>query len=154
MRNLCAFAMLSLLLGCGGGADGPKTVDVSGKVTLKGTPLANADVHFYSNDGKTYYGRTGDDGAYHLVKGAVPGDYKVFFTKMDEASQALDPESGMDAEQLRAAAEGAADPATGEIPKGLDIPKDEVPDEYNNPKRTKITFTVPDDGTTSADFKL
>jgi hypothetical protein len=85
--------LLSLLLaGCGG--VGPRTVPVSGTVTLNGQPLANATVVFVpvpdaaSKDPlPSSVGITDNEGHYSLVlntdskkKGAVVGKHKVMIT--------------------------------------------------------------------------
>ncbi|TWT59843.1 carboxypeptidase-like regulatory domain-containing protein [Rubinisphaera italica] len=72
--------------GCGGGPnDLPDLGQVSGKVTLNGNPLADAQVTFTPVDtdsGNTSSGTTDSSGAYELHytgenMGAIPGEHKV-----------------------------------------------------------------------------
>lgn len=76
---LLAFSLL-IAIGCGGGG----AAAVSGHVTYKGKPVANADVTFIpeSSDGKPASGRTDEGGRYSLSTptkgdGAIPGKYKI-----------------------------------------------------------------------------
>lgn len=70
------------IVGCGGGAEVPELGYVSGKVTLGGQPLANANVTFTPKDARPSSGVTDADGSYTLSytiesEGAVPGNHKV-----------------------------------------------------------------------------
>lgn len=156
MSGLLAVAVLfsGTLSGCGGGGSGgPKTVRVSGTVTLQGKPLEGASVYFMSEK-FSGFGKTNAEGHYELVQGAIPGTNKVYISKLElPAGVILDPEAGMDLEQLKAAAAGAENDqsAGGAKTKG---PKEFVPEEYSNPQKSKLTFPVPPEGTTSADFRL
>jgi hypothetical protein len=135
MRYLLFVAPLMLLvLGCGGSNIAP----VSGRVTLDNKPLANATVLFepLSNDkfpGPSSAGKTDERGEYTLqlatssVRGARVGRHKVVITAYD--SNAI-PSSG----------------GGGIVPKGL------VPRCYN--VESELTFEVPAEGSTSADFDL
>ncbi|TXT27565.1 MAG: hypothetical protein FD138_2740 [Planctomycetota bacterium] len=162
MRNLMLFSCVTLSLviattvsGCGGGgADvGPKTVPVSGVVTLQGKPLEGATVYFQS-DKFTGFGKTNADGKYELVQGAVPGDNKIRISKLElPAGTKLDPEAGMDLGQLQAAADASAADRSGKVAK-VQGPKELVPDEFSNPTTAKLKFPVPANGSTSADFRL
>lgn len=148
------FALLVLtsmsLCGCGGGGNsGPKTVAVSGVVTLGGKPLAGAEVHFGKNF--TGFGKTNTEGKYELVQGAVPGDNKIIITKIEGGEGlVMDSEAGMDAEQLRA----AASDRTAKKADAAKIPKEVVPAEYSDPAKSKLSFPVPESGAVTADFKL
>jgi hypothetical protein len=80
-RSLAGLALL-VAAGCGGDAG---LVDVSGRVTLDGQPLAGAVVEFRPADGRPSAGTTDADGRYALRytatdAGAVPGEHVVVIT--------------------------------------------------------------------------
>ncbi len=68
-RPLFLIAILAVLgpSGCGGGASSIEMANVSGVITLKGKPLADADVFFVSGKYEGY-GRTDAEGRYSLVR--------------------------------------------------------------------------------------
>jgi hypothetical protein len=137
----------SALIGCGGYKDA-KMADVSGTVTLKGKPLADAEVHFVAGSFEGY-GRTDEKGFYQLVRGAPIGECKVYITKAEMGGKAGGIDTsipGMDEEQIRAMRQGQG--------RGAGAKKPLLPAEYSDPKKTKLTFTVPAGGTKEADFKL
>ena len=112
---------------------------VSGIVTLDGKPIENARVSFQpqggtkTNPGPGSYGFCDAGGRYELQTirdepGAVPGSHTVRITSPGPKS---DPGSDSDA--------GSAF-------------KDPIPMRYNY--KTELTFAVPEEGTTTADFKL
>lgn len=143
-----------LLAGCGGGGGGPKrkTIAVSGKVTLGGKPLADAGVNF-QGEGFTGFGKTNAQGEYKLVQGAIPGPNKVFISKVEGGTTiaANDPVAALDdPEQARAAAEGMA--SSGR--KAPVQPKELVPADFSHPDKTKLTFDVPGQPVTDANFDL
>jgi hypothetical protein len=86
-------AMLLILLaplGCSSGPSRPPTYPVSGTVTWKGTPLADARVVFVPAGGgmEAASGVTDADGKYQLTTfvagdGAQPGEYRVKVSKYD-----------------------------------------------------------------------
>jgi len=139
-----AVLLSPLLVGCGA-SEGPKTVKVSGTVTLDGKPLADADVNFVS---KTHagYGKTDKDGKFQLVSGAVVGENIVYFSKIDDPKFVDDPANGMDAGQLAAAA--AASGGRANTPKGQLVPAEFATAE------SKLKFMVPEGGSSSANFDL
>lgn len=152
---LAVAVLCSLTLsGCGGGgSDGPKTARVSGTVTLDGKPLAGATV-FFTSEKFSGFGKTNAEGHYELVQGAVPGNNKVYISKLEiPPGMVLDPEAGMDLEQLKAAASGAQNDPSRSGAK-IQGPKELVSEEFSNPQKSKLTFPVPDGGSTSADFRL
>ena len=123
--------------------------DVSGTITLGGEPLAGAEVHFLSGKFEGY-GRTNEKGKYSLVRGAPVGKCTVYITKTPEvkASSAIDTGiEGMDAEQVKAMAQGEA-AAQETAAKPL------LPPEFSDPNESKLTFDVPAAGMQAADFKL
>jgi len=118
-----------LLLGCG--KSGPKVVPVSGRVTMDQKPLANADVTFSPTEpgpnnspGLESSGRTDDQGRYSL---------KVIQDKRDGAVV------------------GPHKVRISQIERGETI-VNRVPKSYN--QDTKLTFTVPAEGSTAANFDL
>jgi hypothetical protein len=95
-----AAVCLTALVGCGGTKGGPATVDVTGTVTLNGTPVDAANVLFTpdigSSDGRLASQATTDsEGRFKLTThvgggkfkpGIVPGKYVVAITKLDTAA--------------------------------------------------------------------
>ena len=88
--KLYTICFLLCACGCTPGTNNPPTFPVSGVVTLKGTPLAGADVVFVPEDqgGQAAFGKTDDSGTYKLTTfeqgdGAVAGKYKVKVSKLD-----------------------------------------------------------------------
>lgn len=154
---LLATVALMWLVGCGGdkGRQIPDTVDVSGVVTMDGKPLAGASVNFFHEDYPDFagYGKTDDQGRFTLVQGAVPGTNKVTVSKIvgEElgVGEGDDAEGALDDGQI--AASTGAD--IGAAPKKAGLGQ-QVPPEYSDASKTKLTFMVPDGGTESADFKL
>ena len=137
VRSWWAFVLFVALLGagCGGRPASPKTVPVSGKITLDGKPLANADVSFTPLENKVEgqppfasSGKTDEQGNYTLKldidgkDGAVPGSHRVRVSIFDR---------GGDGKGLK-----------GQL----------IPSQYNT--ESTLQFSVPDAGTTSADFPL
>ena len=140
--SLCAVMMT----GCGGGGSPGRGVPVSGTITMGGTPLEGANVSFL-NGTFAGFARTDAAGKYRLVQGALPGTNKIVITKIEgEAEVVLDPESGMDAGQMEAAAMGTSE----EVEKPINL----VPDEYGDPNKTKLTFDVPSGGADGVDFSI
>uniref|UniRef100_A0A7C4QMT8 Carboxypeptidase regulatory-like domain-containing protein n=1 Tax=Schlesneria paludicola TaxID=360056 RepID=A0A7C4QMT8_9PLAN len=131
--------------GCGGQlADAPKTVPVSGTVTVDGQPVSGANVTFIPTSPGVHgaAGSTDANGRYTLFvgnnKGAMPGSYKVtiqyYVNKKDGTPVVITPETDM--ETISA-----------------DI-KPALPPKYADPAQTVLTFEVPAKGTDAADFKL
>jgi len=97
------FALACLLLlaaaGCCGNKDIPPLGTVTGLVTLDGKPLADANVAFAPELGRTSIARTDAAGRYELYydgpnKGAAVGRHRVIITtmpSMDEANPILVP---------------------------------------------------------------
>lgn len=135
-RAALAICLLALA-GCGGSAY--PLADVSGVVTLDGEALAGARVAFQPrregedlDSGPGSYGTTDADGRYTLrtiggAQGAVVATHDVSISTYV----------------------GEADPTT-DVPKTL--APERVPTRYQEPNA--LTFTVPPEGTTAADFHL
>ena len=99
--------VLSLLFGCfslvilGCGPPTIKTVPVTGKVTLDGTPVPEAVVTFIPEQGPLAQGKTDAGGAFTLSltvgerppAGAVPGNYKITVQKTKSSGISFDPAS-------------------------------------------------------------
>lgn len=142
---------LVLVCGCGSGKKGPETVEVKGQIFMDGKPLANAKVHFLSKDFASF-GETDSEGKYELVQGAVPGKNTVYISKIVGGKTlegfSDDPADGLDSGQVDAitGADTAdkAKPAAGE----------QIPAKYSNPEKTELSYTVPEGGSESANFKL
>tara|TARA_R110002095_G_scaffold159024_5_gene137861 strand:+ start:3014 stop:3442 length:429 start_codon:yes stop_codon:yes gene_type:complete len=81
-------AVLSLG-GCGGAGEKVELGQVSGVITLDGTPLSAATVIFSPEKGRPSRSKTGEDGRYDLQytgdqKGALPGKHQVMITTETE----------------------------------------------------------------------
>lgn len=146
MRAVCLIHAVILIgmLGCGGSERrGPETVPVSGTVTLNGKPLEGADVHFVRDDFSSF-AKTGPDGTFTLVQGAVAGENQVSISKWEGEGPEYDPESGYDEGQL----ESEIDALGGDMSK-VKSRRQLVPPDYRN-----LTYSVPEGGTDSANFSL
>ena len=102
MRLWMVFALLLALAGCGDKGDYSSLhlVEVTGKVTLDGSPLAGAQVAFSGTDGHTPMGTTNDAGEYRLLydsehPGCTPGEKLVRITK-GLIEEGADPEGTTD----------------------------------------------------------
>jgi hypothetical protein len=143
---LLLFAAATVLTGCGGSddkwtKDRPKPLSVSGKVTLKGEPVAGATVVFQPDGhSQAATGQTDSTGAYKLQTyspndGAVPGKYKVTITKVEVTSTDTSQESR---------AENS----------GVTEQKYLIPQKYGNSMASGLTAEVTEGGKNSFDFDL
>jgi hypothetical protein len=134
MKARCLVGMGMLILaGCGGGY---QVATVSGQVTMNGQPLAGAQVTFQplgsgsEDPGPGSSGITDDQGRYTLKlltsnkPGAVVGKHRVMIFTYRPS---------------QSKAEGAVEPET-------------IPPRFN--LDSKVFFTVPPEGTQTADFLL
>lgn len=155
--NLLASSLVSTLLvalsvlvlcvsGCSGGRRLPSTEPVSGVVTVKGKAIEGIEVYF-CGEGLVAYGKTDAQGHYELVQGAVPGENKIYFKKVEAVNPAFAQQEGIDEYQLQMMAE-----ASGGAKKAK--PKEIVPAEYADPANPKLSFLVAPGGTDAANFKL
>jgi hypothetical protein len=151
---LLLMATVAMSAGCSEGRRGPKTVQVAGTLYLDGKPLEGAEIRFFSSDFVSV-AVSGSGGKYELVQGGVPGENRVTVRKIEGDGIKLDPDAGYDLGQLEAQMEAVAQ-ASGRSGKRGDVPglKQLVPDHYGDPSKTKLTYTVPEGGTDSADFRL
>lgn len=153
MSRLCLMSLALpclAMLGCGGSKD-PKMAAVSGRITLKGKPLANAEVHFVSGQFQGF-GKTDDEGRYSLVRGAPIGVNKVYVVPADSNQPATGIDTsieGMDAGQLAEMQKHSRGRGRGARSK-----KPLIPVEYSDPAKSKLTFEVPAGGSKNADFSL
>jgi len=124
------------IMGCGGGATGPKLVKVKGKVNYNGKPVAGATVTLtYDQPGPLCNGFTNAEGQFTVTTGGRPGamvgNAKVAITKASAA--AAKPE--MKPEDLaKMAVEGGY--------KQEDVAKPEIPVKYANPQTSGLTAAV------------
>ena len=129
--TVCGLALaLASLTGCGG----PKLVPVEGTITLDGKPLAGATIGMElvggTKDFRLFSGETDANGRYVLKPfeksgaGAIPGEYHVMIKSVK------------------------APPGADEMTV---LPKDPVPQEYQNGSKT---LTVSEGGVTNADFAI
>jgi hypothetical protein len=156
VRLLVACLAVGVLCGsgCSQGRRGPKTVQVAGTLFLDGKPLEGAEVRFYSGDFVSV-AVSGSGGKYELVQGGVPGENKVTVRKVEGAQVKLDPDSGFDQGQLDANLEAVQQGNARAGGKKVDVgPKQLVPAHYADADKTKLTYSVPDGGTDSADLRL
>ena len=81
--HLCKLLLLGMLVCCGGcGRRGPELAPVTGRVTLGGEPLPDAEVEFQPLEGAPSYGSTDADGNFTLhytrdLEGAEIGQHIV-----------------------------------------------------------------------------
>ena len=136
--RLCLILAPLTFLGCSGGHG---TASVSGTVRYKNQPVEGATVIFHaqgeSANAKPAQGKTSRGGNFTLstyfgpteqVAGAMPGDYKVTVTKIDEPQGAFDPHK---------------DPP----------PKNHLPAKYAEPQKSPLTVTIKE-GSNRPELKL
>jgi hypothetical protein len=82
---------LVAFLGCGTGTDNPPTYPVTGTVTLKGKPVAGADIVFVPStpDALAAFAKSDAEGKFAMRTfepgdGAVTGSYKVKVMKLEQ----------------------------------------------------------------------
>lgn len=127
--------------GCGGSGNGPKTVPVAGTITLNEQPLAGAEVTFASENFSAF-AKTGPDGRYALVQGAVPGKNRISISKWQGEKLEMNPDEGLDEGQLWSEMDAVG-------AKAQNQPRQLVPSDYQD-----LEYIVPEDGTETADFRL
>ncbi|MDR1384724.1 MAG: carboxypeptidase-like regulatory domain-containing protein [Planctomycetaceae bacterium] len=147
LRILFVFAIflnLFLLTGCNQ-RNGIKTDIVTGKITLDGKPLANANVNFTPNGGgNAAYGVTDENGVYKLQTsqgkadaGTTPGEYLVTIHK-----PVFEPTG-----------KKITDSETKEVTDELKS-RELVPDIYKNPKKSKLSAVIVAGKKNTFDFDL
>jgi hypothetical protein len=113
-------------------------------VKIKGQPVEGVEVQFISKE-FAGVGKTNAEGKFQLVPGAISGPNKVSFRKFEGGPLTDDPQAGMDAGQFEAMQQAQGRQATV---------KQLIPAEYSDAATTKMEFTVPPEGTATADFDL
>lgn len=144
--------LLVQFTGCSEKNSGPETARVAGTLYLDGEPLADAEVRFFSM-GFVGYGKTSADGTYELVQGAVPGE-NIVTVKKFEGDFELDPDAGYDLAQLEFEQDAISGGTLGGNKNSSSDIEQVVPLEFSDPTKSKLKYTVPADGTTSADLRL
>jgi hypothetical protein len=145
IRNATAFALVFLamasgILGCGRtGRQKVETVEVSGTVRLDGQPLEGAKINFL---GKEYAGLATTDASGHYALEAQPGENTVYLEKFTGGSPEYD------------------ETMVGSVPdvpggrSAAGAPKQVIPKKYSDPLESELKFTVPEGGSSDANFDL
>jgi len=120
------------LSGCSKAPDGPRRVPLAGVVTLDSQPLEAAEITFF-NDQDDVGMVTDKEGKYNIPIGALPGDYKVTVSKL---------------KGLEDIPEGVA------VAPSADANPELLPPQYSSRTLTKLTYTVTQEGSTTANFDL
>ncbi|MBC8871426.1 MAG: hypothetical protein H8E44_18540 [Planctomycetes bacterium] len=131
LLGVCAALTAAAIAGCG--SSGPKTIPVSGKVTIGGKPAKGCRIDFHPIDksNQVASGQVGNDGSYKLytgitgTPGAMAGKYKVV----------LVPDTGGDISYMESGSD--ADPELP-IAKSDVIPK-QYTDASTTPKEVEVT---------------
>jgi hypothetical protein len=153
------FLLLALpfcCLGCSGSGDNVSLGEVSGIVTMDGSPLADAIVVFAPDEGNPSSGRTDASGKYELtyrenVKGAIVGSHKVSITTKQPAKTSDDSEPGIEGALPIDGTHGPdSDKTQVKLPPGT-FKKESIPEKYNT--NTTLTAEVKA-GENTIDFKL
>lgn len=150
---LCCFGVLVLCAGCGGSG----TAQVTGKVTLDGSPLEGATVAFAPvGEGQAASGKTDASGTYNLTTfvnndGALPGSYKVTISKVEDAAGGAG--SGSE-DDIYAAMEKSGKNVMAEgSDRSEEVVKELVPAKYTVAETSGLTAEVTSDQRTF-DFAL
>jgi hypothetical protein len=91
-------ALMTGIIGCGGGTDQPELGLVSGTVTLDGSPLSDTAVTFVPDDGRPAMGQTDSEGRYELTYirdtlGCKVGHCRVQIGNTEESGEELEEDS-------------------------------------------------------------
>jgi hypothetical protein len=139
----CAF------VGCG--SELPKTVPVTGTVTLDGTPLGGATVNLLSDEGSIpATGITDDSGNFTLktmvgdkmVEGAKVGTHKIAVVKSTSTGSIVDMSSMSEEEKRKMVTAMAGKPVNTSEIKSEDL----VPAKYKNPLQSGLVANVTQEG--------
>ena len=152
--------LVTCAAGCGGPAGVPGVVKVSGTVTLDGTPVEGATVTFQpEGDARAASGRTDANGVFQLTTlnsgdGALPGNYKVSISKMEDT----DPAHQVTAEEFAQMVSGGKPPPMGPARSGQKTKnvgmKYHVPQKYMDASKSGLTATVAASGKNDFPFDL
>ena len=137
----------------------PKTVPVTGTVSLKGQPVAEAQVVFKpKGNSPSATGLTDSSGTYRLmtfdVEGAVPGEYSVAIFKYDQATLAAPSSSSSSAETSQGGMPDDYVPPGIGAPIKTSGPKNLLPAKYADASTSRLTATVKESGENRIDFNL
>lgn len=129
---VCGLAIVTS--GCGpSGRPQVKTASVAGTVLVDGQPVEGAQVNFLT---KEYAGVATTDASGKFQMEAQPGENTVYIVKYE----------GVDPNFDETMIAGSDMPGSG--------PKQLLPPKFSDPEKTELRFTVPDDGTTTADIEV
>jgi len=147
------FSLLGLLVTCalvGCGSDLPKTVPVTGTVTLDGKPLAGASVNLLSDEGSLPSSGITDESGNFLLKtmvgdkmvdGATVGSHRVAVSKTASDGGVATEEMSLE-DTKKMMEQMAINPAiTSEIKV-----VDQVPARYKNPLESGLVANVTQEG--------
>lgn len=142
-KSLCLAACVVVLCGgCGRGQDPwagkrPKVVAAEGIVKHSGDPLAGATIVFVpeSPDGLAASAITDSAGRFQLMafppqRGAVPGQYKILLTKVEQVP----------------IQKSAGSPAAAHSDPGTAPPNQMLPEKYGNPQSSGLSADIPPEG--------
>jgi hypothetical protein len=141
-QSLCFLfiASLGLITATGCGSGGPTLSKVTGKVTLKGTPIKGANVQFHPETGPMAIGITDDQGTFTLTTNGRPGASlglnKVSISKPAATATGMTMPANPTPEDMAKMA------AAGNGGRRSEPPKSEVPDQYADPSTSKLTADV------------
>jgi hypothetical protein len=137
----CALALvLASIAGCGAGGDHPTVYPVTGTVIYKGQPVADAVVAFQGeNATKLATGKTDAQGRFQLTTyepgdGAVPGKHHASVSKVTATPAASTTSASME------------DAAAAAKTQTQAVAKSELPEQYADPARSQLEFTVTESG--------
>jgi hypothetical protein len=154
MRNLLFIAVIGIAVaGCGSkertGSD--PVYPVTGIITLRGKPVAQAEVTFYNAaKNRSAFGKTNDKGEYKLTTfapndGAVEGQHAVTVVKV-EAPAASTPVAPIESPAYQP-------PGFGESTEPKP-PKSELDEKYAKQETSGLTATIKTDGPNQVNFDL
>lgn len=130
---LVLLVLTPLLFGCGpSGRPKVETAPVSGTIQLDGQPLSGAEVNFLTDE---YAGVATTDASGNYELEAQPGENVIYVVKYDSSDPEYD-------ETM----------VGGDQPGG--DPKQTLPKKFSDPEASELRFTVPDTGSSEANFDL
>lgn len=153
----CLFFGSSLLLGCGGGADRPAMVPVSGTVNYNGSPVEGATVTFAAGtSARSSSGLTDSSGKFKLTTfdtndGAPVGEYVVTIAKFEQ-EVGMDASAGSSPEKMKEFMAKQQGMMSGQAP--VEKPKAKLPVKYADGKTSGETRKVVAGDTNDFTFTL
>lgn len=137
MKNVIAVVITCLVVlpGCSGSSDQLKTVPLTGVVTYKGSPVADADIVFYPTKGPAGSAKSDSKGAFQIKtngqSGGTPGQNKV--TVVASGTSTVPPSDGRATEFMN---------------------KSTLPAKYSSETTTDLVVDVPSGGNSSLQLEL